>query len=353
MAPFAERLLRWFDTHGRHDLPWQHPRAPYRVWLSEIMLQQTQVATVIPYFERFLQRFPDVASLAAAPVDDVLALWAGLGYYARARNLHRCAQVVMSEHGGEFPRDIELLQSLPGIGRSTAAAILSQAHGDRHAILDGNVRRVLSRHAAIEGWPGAPALQKKLWALSESLLPQARLADYTQAIMDLGASVCATRKPACAACPLNADCQAYLQNRVAQIPGPKPKRERPERRTQVLLIENARGELLLERRPPAGIWGGLWCLPLVDEGADWRSACLERYGLEAGDAQALPPLHHAFTHFDLELRPLRLRASATTRLRESTELAWTRMGDPNKGLPAPIRKLLDAQGQTPLFETAP
>ena len=348
-------MLTWFDVHGRHDLPWQHPRTPYRVWLSEIMLQQTQVSTVIPYFERFLQRFPDVASLAAAPVDDVLALWAGLGYYARARNLHRCAQAVVNEHGGEFPRDIEALESLTGIGRSTAGAILSQAHGDRHAILDGNVRRVLSRHAGIEGWPGAPAVQKQLWAISESLLPRARMADYTQAIMDLGASVCSTRKPGCKTCPLNADCQAHLSNRVAQIPAakPKPKKARPERVTQVLLIENERGELLLERRPPAGIWGGLWCPPLADEGQDALAACRERYGLEPGPAQALPPLHHAFTHFDLELRPLRLRAVTISGLRESADLAWIKMGDPTKGLPAPIRKLLDAQAQPPLFENTP
>ena len=352
LAPFADRLLTWFDVHGRHDLPWQHPRTPYRVWLSEIMLQQTQVTTVIPYFERFLQRFPDVASLAAAPVDDVLALWAGLGYYARARNLHRCAQAVVNEHGGEFPRDIDAMQAMPGIGRSTAGAILSQAHGDRHAILDGNVRRVLSRHAAVEGWPGAPAVQKKLWKVSESLLPQTRMADYTQAIMDLGASLCSTRKPACAICPLTQDCGARIAGLTAQIPGakPKPKQERPERVTQVLLIENGRGELLLERRPPAGIWGGLWCPPLLDEGLDPATACRERYALEPGPAQALPPLHHAFSHFDLELRPLRLRAGPASTLRETAELAWIKMDDPTKGLPAPIRKLLDARRKAGLTE---
>jgi len=347
LAPFAERLLDWHARHGRHDLPWQQPREPYRVWLSEIMLQQTQVATVIPYFERFLERFPDVAALAAAPADEVLALWAGLGYYARARNLHHCAQAVVTEHGGEFPREIEALQALPGIGRSTAAAILSQAHGDRHAILDGNVRRVLSRHAAIEGWPGAPAQQKKLWALAETLLPQTRLADYTQAIMDLGASLCSTRKPACAICPVNADCGARLQDRVAEIPAAKPRRERPQRHTQVLLIENEAGALLLERRPPAGIWGGLWCPPLVDSDGDWREACRERYGLVAETAESLPALQHAFTHFDLELRPLRIRATPATQAAEPAERAWTKIDDPNKGLPAPIRKLLDRHARLP------
>lgn len=349
---FAERLLAWHERHGRHDLPWQHPREPYRVWLSEIMLQQTQVATVIPYFERFLARFPDVATLAAAPADDVLALWAGLGYYARARNLHHCAQAVVAQHGGAFPQDLDALQALPGIGRSTAGAILSQAWGVRVPILDGNVRRVLARHAAIEGWPGEAPVQKQLWTLSETLLPPSRMADYTQAIMDLGASVCRTRKPACTICPVHADCTAYRQHRVAEIPGPKPKRERPQRRTQVLLIENDAGALLLERRPPAGIWGGLWCPPLVDEDGDWRAACRERYGLEASAVVALPPLHHAFTHFDLELRPLRLRAvAAAAHVAEPQQTAWIKIGDPTKGLPAPIRKLLDAQMKTPaLFE---
>jgi len=353
-APFADRLLAWHAEHGRHDLPWQHPRAPYRVWLSEIMLQQTQVSTVIPYFERFLQRFPDVATLAAAPADDVLALWAGLGYYARARNLHRCAQVIVERHGGEFPRDIVALEALPGIGRSTAGAILSQAFGDRHPILDGNVRRVLARHAAIDGFPGETSVQRKLWALSERLLPQARMADYTQAIMDLGASVCSTRKPACTICPLREDCGARLQDRIAELPGakPKPKRARAQRRSQLLLIENAAGELLLERRPPAGIWGGLWCPPLAEEGEDWRQVCLDRYALRIGEHHALPPVHHAFTHFDLELQPLRLRADGTSasRLHESRETAWIKMTDITRGLPAPVRKLLDAQLAAPLFE---
>ncbi|HVT35954.1 MAG TPA: A/G-specific adenine glycosylase, partial [Nevskiaceae bacterium] len=251
---FSARLLAWFDQHGRHDLPWQHPREPYRVWLSEIMLQQTQVTTVMPYFERFLARFADVQALAAAPLDDVLALWSGLGYYARARNLHACAQTVVREHGGEFPRDIETMMALPGIGRSTAGAILAQAHGQRHAILDGNVRRVLSRHAAVPGWTGEPAVQKKLWAIAESLLPQARLPDYTQALMDLGATVCTARKPACDACPVRADCAARTQQRVAEFPAAKPKRARPQRRSLMLLIENARGEILFERRAAAGIW---------------------------------------------------------------------------------------------------
>ncbi|WP_411887820.1 A/G-specific adenine glycosylase [Hydrocarboniphaga effusa] len=341
--PFADRLLRWFDQHGRKDLPWQHPREPYRVWLSEIMLQQTQVATVIPYFHRFLERFPTVRSLAEAPVDDVLQRWAGLGYYARARNLHRCAQTVMQQHGGQWPRDIDAMVALPGIGRSTAAAILSQAFGDRHAILDGNVKRVLARHAGIAGYPGLPAVQQKLWHVSESHLPRARLADYTQAIMDLGAAICTSRKPLCGSCPVSEDCVARRENRIAELPGPKPRKVRPQRASWLLLIENERGDLLLERRPPSGIWGSLWCPPVVELADDWRSALQERYGLQVGQPETLAAVHHAFTHYDLELRPLRVRLAKGARIADAS-VAWTTMRDPDAlpGLPAPVRKLVEA-----------
>lgn len=339
---FAQRLLTWFDHHGRHDLPWQHPREPYRVWLAEIMLQQTQVATVIPFFVRFIARFPDVHSLAQAHADEVLAQWAGLGYYARARNLHACAKLVTVKHRGEFPRDLEALMALPGIGRSTAGAILAQAFGQRHAILDGNVRRVLARHAAISGWTGEPAVQKKLWALSQSLLPCERLADYTQAIMDLGAGVCTARKPACGICPLRKDCAARLLGRVLELPAPKPKRARPLRRTLMLLIENARGEILLERRPPAGIWGGLWCLPMLDEAEDWNTVCKSRYGLRAANAAPLPVVRHGFTHFDLDIVPVKLRATdADAAVAEGKTLAWIKIsGQLPVGVPAPVRKML-------------
>ncbi len=346
-APFAARLLAWFDAHGRHDLPWQHPREPYRVWLSEIMLQQTQVTTVIRYFERFVERFPDVAALAAAPVDDVLALWAGLGYYARARNLHRCAQQVVAEHGGEFPQTVEALCALPGIGRSTAGAILAQAHGARVAILDGNVRRVLARHGAVAGWPGESAVQARLWALSEALLPGARLADYTQALMDLGATLCTTRKPQCANCPVAGDCAAYAQNTVAQFPQPKPKKARPQRSVRVLLARNSTGELLLERRPPVGIWGGLWCPPLLDDvklaSGDWADALLA----SAGKPQPLPAVHHAFTHFDLQLQPLCVQYDPPLQLAEPDQRRWVTLdGLAALGLPAPIRKLLELPDTT-------
>lgn len=340
---FASRLLAWFDVHGRHDLPWQQPRTAYRVWLSEVMLQQTQVATVIPYFERFLARFPDFRALAAASSDEVLALWAGLGYYARGRNLHAAAQRIVALHGGEMPRDFEAVQALPGIGRSTAAAILSQAFGDRHAILDGNVKRVLARHAGIEGWPGTPAVSKRLWLIAEQHLPQRRLADYTQAIMDLGATLCTSRAPACTRCPLAADCVALREQRVAELPSARPPRERPLRRAQLLVIENAQGELLIERRPPAGIWGGLWCLPVAEPEEDIETFVARRYGVAVDAvAQPLPAFRHAFTHFELELAPLRLQGVAAERaLREREAQRWINIRRAElPGLPAPVLQFL-------------
>lgn len=341
-SSFADRLLAWFDVHGRHDLPWQQPRTPYRVWLAEIMLQQTQVAAVIPYFQRFLARFPDLQSLARAPADDVLQHWAGLGYYARARNLQRAAQLIVERHGGEFPRELETLMDLPGIGRSTAAAILAQAHGERHAILDGNVKRVLSRHGGVEGWPGEPAVAGRLWALSESLLPRSRMVDYTQAIMDLGATLCTARNPGCGRCPVSADCQALQQDRVAGFPATRPRRQRPVRQAQLLLLENAEGELLFERRPPAGIWGGLWCLPIAGEGEDPAGHLLQHYGLRATPGTGLPPLSHGFTHFELRLAPLRLRLEGKANIvREQDHLRWIDLGAGElPGLPAPVARLL-------------
>lgn len=346
-AFFASRLLSWFDRHGRHDLPWQHPRDAYRVWLSEIMLQQTQVSTVIPFFERFLVRFPNVHTLAEAPTDDVLTLWAGLGYYARARNLHKCAQILVEQYEGAFPYDIDTLIELPGIGRSTAAAILSQAYGERHAILDGNVRRVLSRYAAIDGWPGQPAVQKKLWALSESLLPHERLADYTQAIMDMGATVCTSRKPACGICPVFENCRAKQLGKVLDYPAAKPKRAHPLKREWALLIENAHGEIFCERRPPAGIWGGLWCPPMLKVQQDWLAYCADRYGFECSSASPLPVVRHSFTHFDLEIVPLRFRVIGphAKKIHEACDATWVKIitgVTPTVGLPAPIRKLLES-----------
>jgi A/G-specific adenine glycosylase len=354
-ADFAERLLQWFDVHGRHDLPWQHPRQAYRVWISEVMLQQTQVATVIPYFERFMARFPDVQALAAASQDEVLRHWAGLGYYARGRNLHRAAKRIVDAHGGLFPDDVASVGALPGVGRSTAAAILAQAFGQRHAILDGNVRRVLARHAGIEGWPGLPKVQARLWQEAEARLPHQRLADYTQALMDLGNAVCRARRPECARCAVREDCVARREDRVGALPTPRPPRIRPQRRAQVLLIVNARDELLLQRRPPAGIWGGLWCPPVHDADASWASLA-PSLGFDAGSPRELAPLRHAFTHYDLDLLPLRLRAEpAATAVAENDARMWIKLSDPAAwpGLPAPMRKLIEALDRQATLEFPP
>jgi A/G-specific adenine glycosylase len=339
---FADRVLAWFDVHGRKDLPWQHPRSPYRVWVSEVMLQQTQVATVIPYFERFIARFPDIAALASADADDVMSHWAGLGYYARARNLQRAAQLVVEKHGGELPRDFEALHALPGIGRSTAGAILAQSHDQRHAILDGNVKRLLSRYHAVEGWPGLPAVQRKLWAFAEQHTPHERMVDFTQAMMDLGATVCA-RRPRCEVCPLSDDCRAHALKQERAFPAARPKRARPARETRMLLLSRG-GEILLERRPPAGIWGGLWCLPELSQQQTPRRYC-ERIGINAGRFTRLGSVQHGFTHFDLTIRPLHAKVRAgSSRVAEPGALRWHKLrdfaADSAPGVPAPVRKLL-------------
>ena len=341
---FAARLLAWFDVSGRHDLPWQHPRTPYRVWLSEIMLQQTQVKTVIPYFERFIYALPTLQSLATAPDDDVMALWSGLGYYARARNLQAAARRCVEQHGGDLPRDIDALTALPGIGRSTAAAVLSQAWGDRHAILDGNVKRVLTRFHGIAGYPGLPAVEKQLWSLAESHVPQARLADYTQAQMDLGATLCTRTDPACVLCPLQDDCVARREGRIAELPTPKPGRTAPQKYAQVLWLENASGEVLLQRRPPTGIWASLWTLPQADDTTAARAWFEAKLRGEFDKAESLSPIDHAFSHYKLQLQPLRLRSVALrARVGDNDDLRWVAREElASLGIPAPIRKLLEA-----------
>jgi A/G-specific adenine glycosylase len=343
---FAPRLLAWFDTAGRHDLPWQHPREPYRVWLSEIMLQQTQVRTVIPYFERFVTALPGVRALAQAPMDDVLALWSGLGYYARARNLHAAARQCVELHDGELPRDIDALTALPGIGRSTAAAIASQAWGDRHAILDGNVKRVLARFHGIEGWPGLPVVEQRMWALAQSHLPTgdlARMADYTQAQMDLGATLCTRADPACAVCPLREDCVARIEGRTAQLPTAKPGKASPQKHACVLWLEDDTGRVLLQRRPPRGIWASLWTLPQADDAQAARTWFDAHATGAFAAAGALAPIDHAFSHFRLQLQPLRLGGVALKpRVGDNDDLRWVdRAGLASLGLPAPIRKLLE------------
>lgn len=340
---FIARLLHWFDDHGRHDLPWQHPRSPYRVWLSEIMLQQTQVTTVIPYFLRFLQHFPTLPDLAAASNDAVMAQWAGLGYYARARNLHAAAKRCVELHGGDLPRDFDALHALPGIGRSTAGAILSQAWNDPFAILDGNVKRVLSRYHGIDGFPGLPVIEKQLWAITEAhvaKVPAGRMADYTQAQMDLGASVCSRAKPACVICPLQDTCVARREGRTAELPTPKPSKTLPEREAVALLLRDAQQRVLLQKRPDTGIWAQLWTLPQAEAGSDlqdWFDAHVDG-SLE--DAEELPVLQHTFSHYRLHLQILSRKVRGL-RVEEPT-LRWVANDElPALGLPAPIRKLLD------------
>lgn len=340
---FIARLLHWFDDHGRHDLPWQHPRSPYRVWLSEIMLQQTQVTTVIPYFLRFLQHFPTLPDLAAASNDAVMAQWAGLGYYARARNLHAAAKRCVELHGGDLPRDFDALHALPGIGRSTAGAILSQAWNDPFAILDGNVKRVLSRYHGIDGFPGLPVIEKQLWAIAGAhvaKVPAGRMADYTQAQMDLGASVCSRAKPACVICPLQDTCVARREGRTAELPTPKPSKTLPEREAVALLLRDAQQRVLLQKRPDTGIWAQLWTLPQAEVGSDlqdWFDAHVDG-SLE--DAEELPVLQHTFSHYRLHLQILSRKVRGLRG--EEPTLRWVANDElPALGLPAPIRKLLD------------
>ena len=344
---FAARLIAWQRKHGRHDLPWQNTRNAYRIWLSEIMLQQTQVSTVIPYYAKFLARFPDVAALAAAPVDDVMALWAGLGYYTRARNLHRCAQAVVERHGGAFPASVDELAELPGIGRSTAAAIASFAFGARATILDGNVKRVLARVFGVGGFPGEKRVENAMWTLAESLLPSNASDDevsaYTQGLMDLGATLCVRGKPDCLRCPFAADCVANLTGRQRELPTARPKKAVPTRRTWMLVLRDG-DAVMLEKRPPSGIWGGLWSLP---EAAD-EAALAVRAREFGGDGAVSPlaPLTHVFTHFKLEIEP-RLaefdRGVGDLAALRDADTAWVSVSDLDSfGVPAPVRKLLES-----------
>lgn len=336
----AEHLLVWFDTHGRTTLPWQQDRSPYRVWVSEIMLQQTQVATCIPYFERFIHHFPSIQALAQAPLDAVLHLWSGLGYYARARNLHRAADIVVREYSGELPQQIELLRSLPGIGRSTAGAILSLAMSQRQAILDGNVKRVLTRFHAIEGWPGKRNVETTLWDLADRHTPDTRVASYTQAIMDLGATLCTRSSPSCQRCPLQQNCQGFQQGRATDFPTKKTKKALPVRSTYMLLLRNEKAEVLLLKRPPVGIWGGLWGLPEYTE----KAAALD-FARRYGDVKAvteLALLRHTFSHFHLDITPIILELYQQPNCVMEPEVAlWYNSCSPaNIGLAAPVQTLL-------------
>ncbi|HSW06255.1 A/G-specific adenine glycosylase [Aquabacterium sp.] len=342
-ATLAGFLIDWQRIHGRHDLPWQNTRDPYRVWLSEIMLQQTQVSTVLSYYERFLQRFPDVQALAAAPQDDVLALWSGLGYYSRARNLHRCAQVLAAEHGGEFPRSSAALAELPGIGRSTAAAIAAFCFGERIAILDGNVKRVLTRALGFGHDLAEAKHERTLWQHAQGLLPERDIEAYTQGLMDLGATLCTARRPACIVCPWTEVCAARVQGRPEAYPVKTRKLKRGQRASSLLLLTQAQ-QVWLVQRPQTGVWAGLWSLPdFVDDDALQALA-----GDGPGEPQAWPALTHVLTHFDWLLRPwhwaLPARVSATARKRIEAALPegrWFARPDALAlGLPAPVRRLL-------------
>jgi A/G-specific adenine glycosylase len=338
--PFCERVIRWQAIHGRHGLPWHGTRDAYRVWLSEVMLQQTQVATVIPYYERFLARFPDVRSLAAAREEEVLALWSGLGYYARARNLHRAAQAVVERHAGLFPTAFEALERLPGIGRSTAGAIAAFAGGERRAILDGNVRRVLARHAGIGGDPSSAATLGALWSEAESRLPARGIEAYGQGMMDLGADVCLAAKPLCLACPVSEDCVARKEGRIAELPGKRARREKTRRRIAMLVVLSG-GDVLLEKRPPRGIWGGLWSLPEASADEKPASALARDWGLTAARVEPLEPFEHAFTHFTLEVAPWQVRLARAAKIAQGRPATWMPLADiPGAALPSPVKRLL-------------
>jgi A/G-specific adenine glycosylase len=342
MAPpsFAGCVVRWQRSHGRHDLPWQATRDAYRIWLSEIMLQQTQVATVVPYFERFVARFPDARSLAAGAEDEVMALWSGLGYYARARNLHRAAREVVERFGGAFPTRFDDIVTLPGIGRSTASAIAAFASGEARPILDGNVRRVLARHAGVAGDPTTSAVQQALWAEAEARMPRSDVEAYTQGMMDLGATVCLPRKPLCLTCPVNTDCVARLEDRIDELPARKA-RTTTRRRRIAMLVVVAAGEVLLEKRPASGIWGGLWSLPEASADARPEDAVRADWGLEPARIEQLAPFEHAFTHFTLEVVPWRIEPRHTTLLAEPRPTMWLPLSDlAGAALPSPVRKLL-------------
>jgi A/G-specific adenine glycosylase len=336
--PFSDRLLEWWDLHGRKDLPWQHPRTPYRVWVSEIMLQQTQVATVIPYFERFMKQFPNVESLATASQDDVLSLWAGLGYYARGRNLHKAAGIIVNELDGEFPVTSKELSSLPGIGESTANAIISQAWDTPATVVDGNVRRVLARHSGIDGSDGKTKTEKRYWKTATEHLPNERGADYTQAIMDLGATLCSRSKPRCEDCPVHSDCHAFSTDTVDQFPAKPARIKVSEKQMHMLIMENPDGQVLLEKRPPTGIWGGLWSLPEEEN----EQQLADRFGFDARQLDSLPEFEHKLTHMRISIKPRTIRAEPLPNAVESTsDQRWFDATEWAKaGLPKPVKSLL-------------
>lgn len=340
---FGQTVLTWFDQHGRKHLPWQKDITPYRVWISEIMLQQTQVTTVIPYFEKFMERFPAVQALAGASEDEVLHHWSGLGYYSRARNLHKAAKVVMDNFSGHFPESVEQLMELPGIGRSTAGAIASISMGIRAPILDGNVKRVLARYRAISGWPGKTAVANQLWNIAEEYTPQERVADYTQVMMDLGAMICTRTKPSCQLCPLNDSCLAHAAGEETRFPESKPKKNKPERAVRMLMVVNQYGEVLLEKRPPAGIWGGLWGLPEITPEDDLAESSHNKTGFELDHFEEWPSFRHTFSHYHLDITPVKaFTETRVNQINDGEHWHWFQPDQPTElGLAAPVTALLE------------
>ncbi len=345
MQSFANRLVAWQRTHGRHDLPWQGQVA-YRVWLSEIMLQQTQVATVIPYYQRFIASFPAVQALAAASEDEVLTHWSGLGYYARGRNLHKAARIIVEKFHGEFPHQLEQILELPGIGRSTAAAVCALAFHQRRAILDGNVKRVLARYCGVAGWAGEKKTEEKLWQLAEALLPQVDVATYTQALMDMGATVCTRSKPKCVLCPVQGDCIALQTDRIAELPTPRPKKTVPERGAVFLLLMHG-NDILLEKRPGSGIWGGLWCPPQFENEIAARDWFL-RSGMVARSGERMEEFTHTFTHFKLHITPLKIELARKPLHATEPGGVWLEVGEAlGAAIPTPVRKVLSVLSPLP------
>ena len=342
MPDFSSRLITWQKKFGRHDLPWQNTTDPYAIWVSEIMLQQTQVMAVIGYYGKFMQRFPDIKTLAYASQEEVLQYWSGLGYYSRARNLHNAATTIMDEHDGQFPQDFDIIQTLPGIGRSTAAAIASFAFNQVQTILDGNVKRVLARHFLVEGWTSAPKVEKELWLLAETLLPKQNMVAYTQGLMDLGATLCVRSKPSCSSCPLSNTCKAYQQHRVHELPTPKPRKMIPEKHTTMLILLHG-DEVMLEKRPPTGIWGGLWSFPETEDNVNFEALALNRLGAIAEVAKPLATLSHTFTHFKLHIRPQPLQVLKHHANLCEPKYVWLSVQDAiNAAIPTPVRKILQS-----------
>ena len=339
---FQQAVLDWYKHQGRTDLPWQNPITPYRVWVSEIMLQQTQVSTVIPYFERFMIRFPNIEILAKAGIDNVLHHWTGLGYYARARNLHKTAQLVAFEMNRQFPDKVEELSALPGIGRSTAGAIRSIGFKKPAAILDGNVKRVLARFAAVDGWPGKTAVHNQLWEIAERYSPTHQTQEYTQAMMDLGALLCTKKSPDCNHCPIASNCKALAEGNQTLYPGKKPKKAIPIRESIFLMLRNSRGDILLQKNPPAGLWGGLWVLPQIQQYSELKITC-QTLGLTIKAESYLQQQRHTFSHFHLDYQPLQIEVEETNSyICENSDWVWYNIKNPlSLGMPAPIKALLN------------